>query len=138
VNGHIYGVDRNNVDYLREKSIINDNRVTLITNVEAYNNNTVLNHLKNLKFDIIIDDGSHVLNDMIKVIEYYLPLVKDTGMLIIEDIPSDIKDFELSKWINALTEATPEKYKKCIKVIDLTHIKGRGDDVLFIIDLSKQ
>lgn len=117
----LLGIDINNcVDpkYYEQ----NFNNVQYIFN-DAYNLN-VVNKLD--KFDIIIDDGSHKLEDQLNTIKLYLPKLNDGGVLIIEDIQ------QLS-YIDILKEAVPDQYKANIEVIDLTEIDNRYDSTLFII-----
>jgi len=94
---------------------------------DAYSDETVDNVTKNISgFDIMIDDGPHSLQSQILFINKYLPHLNDGGILIIEDI-QNFSDVEILKTI------TPNEYKNNIEIIDLRHIKGRYDDVLFII-----
>jgi hypothetical protein len=79
----------------------------------------------------MIDDGPHSLESMVSFIKLYFPLLADDGIMIIEDIPE-------YHWINTLTNAVPETSKKYIEVYDRRQIKGRYDDILFVINKSKQ
>ena len=83
----------------------------------------------NVKFDIMIDDGPHTLESMIFFIKNYLPMLKDDGILIIEDVSS-------IDWIDKLTNVVPNELKKFIGVYDLRTNKDRFDDILFVINLS--
>jgi hypothetical protein len=85
------------------------------------------------QFDIIIDDGPHTFISVIKFLFYYLPLLKDDGILIIEDVQviSCIEIFEV-----IVEEHFPE-LKKCCYVKDLREVKGRYDDIMFIVDKRK-
>ena len=40
----------------------------------------------NIEFDIIIDDGSHYLADMVYVVATYFATMKDGGVMILEDV----------------------------------------------------
>ena len=75
-------------------------------------------------YDIIIDDGSHALHDMIFLVNHYSQLLKDDGMLVIEDVP----DYN---WFEILKQHTPEDFT--YEIIDLRPIKHRFDDMLFIL-----
>ena len=120
-NSTIYALDIHDISVINEE-IINKERIKLFTSIDAYDvsfiKNTFINN--NIKFDILIDDGPHTLDSMIFFVKYYLPLLKDDGILVIEDIP-DIN------WIKILTENTPEQYRKYIKVEDLRKNKNRYD-----------
>ena len=67
---------------------------------------------------------------MISFLNLYLPILKDDGILIIEDV-QDIQ------WIEQLKNAVPDNLKKHIEVIDLRHIKNRYDDLMFVVNKSK-
>jgi len=84
---------------------------------------------KNIKFDFIIDDGSHLLKDMKQFIKLYSQLLTDDGILIIEDVQSWL-------WIQILSSVVPDNLKQYIKSYDLRYIKNRYDDIVFVIDKS--
>jgi hypothetical protein len=126
-NAQVYGVDIKSYNEIINDYVKNSSKITLLTSVNAYNNDFVNSSLKDIKFDFILDDGSHNLVDMIKFIELYLPLVKDDGILIIEDV-SDIN------WIQILCNAVPENHKKYIIYYDFRPIKNRYDDIVFTIN----
>lgn len=46
----------------------------------------VLMEKLNVKFDILIDDGSHAMNDILFSLDVLFPFLKDGGLYIIEDI----------------------------------------------------
>lgn len=75
-------------------------------------------------FDIIIEDGSHKIEDMSFVVVEYLKKLKPNGILVIEDIP----DFN---WTNILKNLIPDNYR--VEVRDLRRVRGRYDDILMII-----
>lgn len=77
-------------------------------------------------FDIVIDDGPHSLESQILCIKRFLPVLKDGGIMIIEDLQS----FD---WVDELRKHVPEDYQKHVEVFDLRPIKGRYDDILFVI-----
>ena len=72
-------------------------------------------------FDIIIDDGSHDLEDQKEVIRLYIPKLKPNGMLIIEDIQE-------YGYIETLEQLAGD-----IEIHDLRHINNRYDDIALII-----
>ena len=83
----------------------------------------ILKELPN-DFDIIIEDGSHKIEDMSFVVVEYLKKLKPNGILVVEDIP----DFN---WTNILKNLIPDNYK--VEVRDLRRVRGRYDDILMII-----
>lgn len=83
----------------------------------------VLEKLPN-DFDIIVEDGSHNIEDISFVVVEYTKKIKPNGMLIIEDIP----DFN---WTNILRNVLPSGFS--MEIRDLRKIRGRYDDILLII-----
>ena len=130
-NATIYGIDILPVERVIE-SLLNNPRVVLQCESNAYDPNFVLENYtnKNIKADIIIDDGAHTFDSMITFLNLYLPILKDDGILIIEDV-QDIR------WVEELKNAVPDNLKKHIEVIDLRHIKNRYDDLMFVVNKSK-
>ncbi len=85
-------------------------------------------------FDIIIDDGPHTLDSMIKCINLYLPKLNTGGVLIIEDVQS----FDWISHLHATAMRVFDSEKLPtdafdIDVVDLRSTKGRYDDLMFII-----
>jgi hypothetical protein len=127
-NAKIYGLDIIHIDNIFD-DIKNNERIYLFTSTDAYNTDFFINNLlnKNIKFDLLLDDGPHTLESMIQFIRLYTNIMTDDGILIIEDVQS-------WEWIDILKNAVPEHLKKYIKVYDLRQIKNRYDDIVFIID----
>jgi hypothetical protein len=127
-NSTIYGLDIHDISKIND-SIKNKDRIKLFTSVDAYDTTFIKSTFvdNNIKFDILIDDGPHTLDSMIFFVKHYLPLLNETGILVVEDIP-DIK------WINILIRHVPEEYRRFIQVADLRHVKNRWDDVMLIIN----
>lgn len=95
---------------------------------------TFINQIKEVSFDLLIyndtngfDSETNNFHNMSLFLELYLPLIKENGILIIEDI----KDIQ---FLDKLVSIVPDKYKKYIKTYDLREINNRSHDVLFIID----
>lgn len=124
-NGIIHGID---INHKAIRAFLPD-RIHLLE-CDAYDKKNIP---KGIKFDIIIDDGSHTLEDMIKFLFYYIPLLTEDGVIIIEDIPH-------LQWIGILdiivNECFPE-LQEHIKVYDLRNKKNRYDDILYVIDKRK-
>jgi hypothetical protein len=81
--------------------------------------NNVNNKLGDIKFDIIIDDGSHKIEDQLFAFENLKTRIKDGGIYIIEDIQNLESDILKFKSYNP-------------KIYDLRKNKNRWDDVLFV------
>ena len=78
------------------------------------------------EYDIIIDDGPHTIETLQKCIEYYLPKLKEGGVMVLEDVQD-------TSWFPILLDSTPDEYKDKTECIDLRENLGRYDDLLFII-----
>ena len=127
-NATIYGLDILPKERVYDE-LFNDNRVILHTSIDAYNEDFFTNNFlnKNIKFDFMLDDGPHTLESMLQFIRLYSQVMKDDGILIIEDVQS-------IDWIFLLRSEVPEHLKQFIRVFDLRHIKNRYDDIVFTID----
>lgn len=78
--------------------------------------------LKDVKFDIIIDDGSHQAADQIGSFQLLSDQLNDDGVYVIEDIyPEHINN-----------KKYPASFLSKFKHVDLSGINGRGDDRLFV------
>lgn len=120
LKGEIIGLERH--DNLVQEKYLNLDRVTVgICN--AYDSK-VAEQLGT--FDIIIDDGSHDLPDLKTCIELYLPLVREGGILVLEDFPTP-------DYFNELIAIVPEEYRDSIECFDLRENIGRVDDLLMVI-----
>lgn len=109
--------------------IKNDKRIIIHASTDAYNENVFIKKFgdKFGTFDIVIDDGPHTLDSMIKFLQLYPKLLNDKGILIIEDI-------QYIDWIEQLKNHVPEELKPYIRVYDLRNNKGRYDDIVLVID----
>ena len=127
-NATIYGLDIMNENKLWDK-IKNKDRIILYCSYNAYDTEkfktTFLD--KDIKFDLILDDGPHTLDSMKTFIKLYSQIMTDDGILIIEDV-------QKWDWIDKLKEVVPEELKKYVKEYDLRKNKNRYDDIVFTID----
>jgi cephalosporin hydroxylase len=74
---------------------------------------------KKIKFDVIIEDANHDIDQQITIYQNFKPYMKHGGIYIIEDV----QDIDRTKTIFEIMGG---------KVIDRRHIKNRYDDVLII------
>jgi hypothetical protein len=126
-NAIIHGCD------IRDESVMwdeikNNNRIKLFPSTNAYDS-LFINQIKDIQFDFALDDGPHTLDTMIQFINMYLPLMKEDGILIIEDVQN-------IQWLDILSSIVPQEYKNNIKTYDLRGNKNRYDDIVFVIDKS--
>jgi predicted O-methyltransferase YrrM len=103
VNAEIYCVDINQCDEINALD-----RVVQFTE-NAYSDN-FLGKIKDLAFDVIIDDGPHTFESMVFFLENYLPLLADDGVLVLEDIID-------RAWTPKLLELIPSAYS--VEVFDM-------------------
>jgi spermidine synthase len=131
-NANIHGIDILSPDRIIDE-LQNNNRVVLYTETDGYDetffNNTFLE--KNIKFDILLDDGPHTYESMVQFIKLYSQVMAEDGILIIEDV----QDWE---WIDNLYHNVPDELKPYVEICDLRHVKNRYDDIVFIINKSKK
>jgi cephalosporin hydroxylase len=115
-NATIYGVDVSNMvdPAIKQYGRIN----TLIGN--AYDK-SFADTLPD--FDVAIDDGPHTLDSFISFLNLYLPKVKDSGLLVIEDIPH----------INMIESLIPKIGDLKYEVIDTREQTGLHDNISFIV-----
>ena len=88
----VYGLDINDVDFSKYAETEEFKNIQ-IRKCDATNENQVkefLNDIGNIKFDIIVDDGSHDLNHQMKSLLLFLDNTKDDGMYIIEDLHTSL------------------------------------------------
>lgn len=125
----IYAVDIHDKDFLTIEEIKNDCNITIHMPNDGYNPQFIYREFisKGILFDLIVDDGPHTLQSQIDCIERYVPLLSETGMLVIEDVAS-------INYLQPLLNAVPEALRKHIRMYDLRQFKGKYDDILFIID----
>ncbi len=130
-NAHIYGIDPNYIhEYLDRFERIHQIRD------DAYTVQCIVRHFisKNIKFDIIIDDGPHNKKSQMTTMQMYFPLLTDGGIIIIEDVQDYL---DPGVWIKDIIESLPKKYREFAEVIDLRHFNKSPDDVLIILDKSQ-
>lgn len=72
----------------------------------------------NYKFDLVIDDAEHQIMPQMASFALLKDLVKKGGIYLIEDIYPQHK--------------YPDDFMKYFDVVDITHIKNRDDDKVFI------
>ena len=120
----IYGVDIKPIDAIMSDGC--SNRVTLVSH-DMYDDRgmsnvtyTFLNGFKG--FDVVVDDGSHILRDQIYALKWFPQMLKPGGILVIEDVPEGA-EAEIIKY--APSGGTCE-------VINLRSVKNRWDDCLIV------
>lgn len=116
----IVGVDIN------KKSMINEEgRITTLC-LDRKNKKELCEHAQdnNIKYDIIIDDADHNIEPQLLSLVYLWPYLKEGGLYIIEDVQSE----DHFKYFDIIPNVTS---------INLKSVKGRGDDLMVIIQKGK-
>lgn len=118
-NGNIYGVDIIDCILPEYRS---DSLTYIFSDIRSPETKE---QLKDIKFDIIIDDGSHHLNDVMFVIHTYLEQLNTNGVLIIEDCQDP------GYWLHQITNITPIGYE--VTTRDLREGGYSYDNFLIVI-----
>ena len=112
-NSKIYACDINDKKYLN----LNDDRTTIIlgdaTESKTFHNITSL--------DIVIDDGSHKLNNQIDSFDILKEKVNFNGVYIIEDV-----------FFNHV-EHIQKRFDNCFEVVDMRHLRNNLQDNILMI-----
>jgi glycosyltransferase involved in cell wall biosynthesis len=130
-NYKIFGIDTQDILHENIREYVKDypKKITLEFR-DAYCKETI-DHIRFIYprgFDVIIDDGPHTEESQLKCIDLYLDLLKDEGVLVIEDI----QNFDSIKvFIENIPESKFFDYEPL--VFDLRDKKNRYDDIIFAI-----
>ena len=118
-NAKIYGVD---IVDVRQDDYKSTDRITFILG----DLKNVVEQLKDIKFDIIIDDSDHNEQTMAWITQHYFPLLNNNGTLVFEDVQIP------PLYESVIRDVMP--HNALLESFDLRHIKGRHDD--YIITLT--
>ena len=118
-NAMIYGVDVEPLTLLPQfDGVRMDRKICSSTDKAALDE-----RLGDLTFDVIIDDGSHYLEDQFITFNHMFSRLRPGGIYIIEDIESIDRDWRVLRSLGGGTA----------QMIDLRPVKGRHDDVIVFI-----
>ena len=123
--GIVYGIDLNDhpMDMADLRPMITEgtHRIVLMdaTNSEAVNRN-----FQRVKFDVVIEDASHILEHQLTIYENFKSKLNPGAVYIIEDVDRVDEVRPIFERIDP---------SKTVRVMDRRHIKGRFDDVLVVI-----
>jgi|LULM01.1.fsa_nt_gb cephalosporin hydroxylase len=124
-NVNIIGIEINNLEELNKLN--EKNNINIHTKTDAYCLETLEKIRQEGPFDVIIDDGSHLLNHQMFAASYYSKLLKPNGVFVIEDI----QNFEHTEII---VSALPRQLRDLAQIIDLRKNKNRFDDTLIVVN----
>jgi hypothetical protein len=116
---------------------------TYIHKMDVQNSKDIFNGFKKVKtkFDIIIDDSTHIFEDQIRIIKNSYKFIKSGGILIIEDIYKYKTKYSEENYFNHLKNF--KKYFSNIVFIDCGHINNfqsswKNDKILFMVRNSRK
>lgn len=84
----------------------------------------ISSELGDMRFDIIIDDGSHITEDMINTFYFLFGRLNEGGTYVMEDVDGNYPD-RVQSIMDKLSEHSP-------MLVDLRKVKERYDDILII------
>lgn len=116
-NGIVAGID--NIVENDTRPLLEDSRFKIV--IGDATNEAILENFKDIKFDVIIDDGSHRIADQLKSFEIFKQYMNPGGVYVIEDIES----------IDTTRDILTAAHENCT-IIDRRHIKNCQDDILVI------
>jgi hypothetical protein len=111
---HFYGIDWDLT--IIEEDVKNDPRLSLIQAHQA--DPRIRNVFPGVQFDLIIDDASHSDKDQQITFELLKDRLSEIGRYVIEDVYPE--------------HTYPKEFTDMFAFVDITHIKGRGDDRLYV------
>lgn len=116
-NSRVYGIDikQNKLEFELDNFILGD-----ATDPEVIRKNFARN-----KFDYVVDDGSHTIEDQVAAFDLIFPKMKNGGKYFIEDVNGNAA-------INAISTYL-EKGGYTFEVFDMRKIKGRYDDIIIMV-----
>ncbi len=124
-NASIIGIDTKDVAHPSIRERVDSDRVSFVTG-DAYGDD-MLPLIANGLFDdldVIIDDGPHTLESQCAFLHRYLPFLAQDGVAVIEDV-------QFGGWFRVLRSCVPDGFVS--EAVDRTHVKGRYDDLMFIV-----
>lgn len=84
-NAKIWGIDNMSSVGCVTPDQLNNDRITYLLG-DASNDDTIYLTLRDISFDFIIDDGSHIIDEQIRTINRFFRTVKSGGIYFIEDL----------------------------------------------------
>ncbi len=138
-NSNLYGYDigQKYIDLAKKDDLKN----TFYFLMDVNNDENIQSGLSKCpeKFDIIIDDSSHIFDHQIKIIKNSIPFLKKGSYLIIEDIFNDRHEHSEEKYFQSLTEI--KQYFSEIYFIQSKHINNfsplYNNDKLLVLERNE-
>ncbi len=116
-NAKIYGIDIN--EDIRKEVLDKEIKTFCF---DATKKNLISQNLKDLTFDVIIDDASHISQDVIQTFEFMFSKVNPGGLYIIEDMHTSYwKEFNGGYKV---ASSQIEYFKNLVDLLNTYHIKA--------------
>lgn len=125
-DGKVYGIDCSEtpINGLADlRPIISEGKHNIVIG-DATNKEVIENNFKGIKWDIVYDDGSHLIEHQVQTINIFKDRMSKDGLIILEDI----QDIDKTKW---MFESMSGNFT--VEILDRRSIKGRYDDCLVIL-----
>ena len=123
INGLVIGVD------ITDSVLENYKNPEIEYIISDIKNEKTIEYLSTKTYDIIIDDGSHFINDVMFAVKNLSKNLKINGYYIIEDCQSP------EYWLNNVKQELGPEFE--ISFDDIRQTTGRYDDFLIIIKKTK-
>lgn len=125
-SGEVYGIDCSEtpLDGMADLRPLLEEGTHNIFILDAENQKDIKRAFKGKKFDVIIEDAGHHVEQQLKLYEVFKPYLSKDAIYIIEDIQDIDNTRSLFEYIDPA---------KTVTIIDRRVIKNRYDDVLCII-----
>ena len=135
---HGFEFDKNKIKKAKKHKL----KKTYIHEMDVHYSRDITESFKKTKtkFDIIIDDSTHIFEDQIRVIKNCYKFLNINGILIIEDIYKNKKKYSEENYFNSLKKI--KKYFHHIVFIDCSHINNfqanwKNDKILLMVRNNK-
>lgn len=126
INTRIYGIDcdiQPHGGMADLRALINEG-IGRIFIMDAENQDQVAKEFAGLKFDVIVEDAGHHIEQQLAIYKVFKKHIAKGGIYIIEDIQDIDRDLSVFQNID---------HEKQIEIIDVRHKTNRYDDCLVII-----
>ncbi|MCH9637310.1 MAG: class I SAM-dependent methyltransferase [Candidatus Rickettsiella isopodorum] len=123
-NAELFGVDIDpNIANLSLENNIH------IFNFDITDEQAIAKHFNKIKFDIIIDDGSHISSDIIKTFRLLFSKLKPGGIFLIEDLHASYWKSHGGSYLG--DNSAIEFFKKFADLLNFYHINDPQFDQIF-------
>ena len=131
---HAFEFDDKKIENAKKDNLEN----TFYHKIDVGNDASIVNSFKgtNSKFDIIIDDSTHIFDDQIRIVNICNKFLNNNGILILEDIYRVKKGYSESNYYTSLKEI--KNFFGEIVFIEASHINNytaswRNEKILLLI-----